>query len=318
MPKRSNYLTEREAENDFTAQELARMSELSEAQFASRREAIKNKKGFICDMNGVVYYGNVLLPGAKEFVSWLQKEKKQYLFLTNDSAPTPIELSQKLARLGLDIPPRHFYTSALATARFLKSQKPDGGTCFVIGEPGLTYALYESGFSMNDHNPDYVVIGEGNSHTTENLTKALRLVLKGAKLIGTNPDTSGVSDHGMVLGCGNFLALIELASGKKSFTCGKPNSLMMQYALNHLDGVSKKDACMIGDRMDTDILSGVYAEIDAVLLMSGVTTSHDLADNAYRPYLILNGIGEICQGVEAGVLDGVVEDSSKKQKVATD
>ncbi|KAJ3064061.1 hypothetical protein HDU98_000184, partial [Podochytrium sp. JEL0797] len=165
MPKRPNHLSEREAENNFTAQELARMSELSEAQFASRREAIRNKafsfpltqkKGFICDMNGVVYSGNVLLPGAKEFVSWLQKEKKQYLFLTNNSAPTPIELSQKLAKLGLDIPPRHFYTSALATARFLKTQKPDGGTCFVIGEPGLTYALYESGFSMNDHNPDYV------------------------------------------------------------------------------------------------------------------------------------------------------------------
>ncbi|KAJ3069715.1 hypothetical protein HDU98_007220 [Podochytrium sp. JEL0797] len=300
----------------YNTAELARMSELTEERFNKRLEVLKNKKGFICDMDGVIYHGNVLLPGAKEFVSWMVKEKKKFLFLTNNSAPTPIELSQKLARLGLDINPDHFYTSALATARFLKSQKPHGGTCYVIGEPGLTYALYENGFSMNEHNPDYVVIGEGNSHTTENLTKALRLVLKGSKLIGTNPDTSGVAEGGMTLACGTFLALIELASGKKSFTCGKPSALMMQYALNHMEGLTKEETCIIGDRMDTDVLSGIYAEIDPILVMSGVTVLDNLFDDAYRPYVVLNGCGEICQGITKEKESN--EDASKKQKTTSE
>ncbi|ORY49890.1 nucleotide monophosphatase [Rhizoclosmatium globosum] len=248
-------------------------------------------------MDGVIYHGNTLLPGVKEFVEWMKAEKKQFLFLTNNSAPTPQELSEKLHRLGLDISANHFYTSALSTAKFLKSQKPHGGSCYVIGEPGLTYALYEHGFTMSSENPDYVVIGEGNSHNYEKLTKALNLIAKGAKLIGTNPDTNGVTDDGMVLGTGTFLAALELASGKKSFSCGKPSSLMMSYALKQLQGLSKEDVCIIGDRMDTDILAGVYADIDPVLVMSGVTTLDNLFVDAYRPYIVLNGVGEISGGV---------------------
>ncbi|KAJ3113681.1 WD repeat-containing protein 19 [Physocladia obscura] len=239
---------------EFSSTELAKMSELTDDLFTERLQTIRNK--------------------------------------TNNSAPTPQELSAKLARLGLDVSADNFYTSAQSTARFLKSQKPHGGSCYVIGEPGLTYALYEHGFTMSSDNPDYVVIGEGNSQNSEKLQTALNLIVAGAKLIGTNPDTNGVTDHGMVLGTGTFLAALELASGKKSFTCGKPSSLIMQYALKKL-GHAKEDCCMIGDRMDTDILAGIYAEIDPILVMSGVTTLDNLFDDAYRPYLVLNGVGEI-------------------------
>ncbi|KAI9341204.1 HAD-superfamily hydrolase, subfamily IIA [Obelidium mucronatum] len=250
---------------------------------------------FIIDMDGVIYHGSQLLPGAKDFVDWLIAEKKQFLFLTNNSTPTPKELSEKLAHLGLDIPPSNFYTSAIATAKFLKSQKPEGGKCFVLGGAGLTYALYEHGFTMSSENPDYVVVGtEGSTHNFEGLQKALSLITKdNAKLIGTNPDTNGVKENGeCVLGTGAFLAALEVASGKKAFTCGKPSSLMMAYAQSYL-GLAKEDTCIIGDRMDTDILAGTSAQIDPVLVMSGVTNLTNLYNDAYRPYLVLNGCGEI-------------------------
>lgn len=148
------------------------------------------KKGFICDMDGVIYHGNHVLPGVSEFIQWLHEEKKEYLFLTNNSGYTPKELNQKLARMGLDVPEEHFYTSALATAAFLKEQAP-GCSVFVIGEAGLLNALYDAGITMNDVNPDYVVVGEGRSYFLDTLTKATNLVLKGAKLIGANSDVSG-------------------------------------------------------------------------------------------------------------------------------
>ncbi|KAJ3192278.1 hypothetical protein HDU67_005584, partial [Dinochytrium kinnereticum] len=234
-----------------------------------------------------------------EFVDWLKKENKKFLFLTNNSAPTPKELSEKLKRLGLDIPEKHFFTSAISTAKFLQSQKPNGGTCYVIGEPGLTYALYEAGFTMSSENPDYVVIGEGNSHNFEKITKACNLVSKGAKLISTNPDSNGPSENGIIPATGAFVAAIELATGKKAFTCGKPTSLMMRYAQSIL-GSNKDETCIIGDRMDTDILAGTFAQIDPVLVMSGVTNTGNLYDDAYRPYLVLNGVGEIIRTVKSG------------------
>ena len=150
----------------------------------------KAKKGFICDMDGVLYHGNRILPGAAEFVQWLQRENKEYLFLTNNSGMTPKELRQKLARMGLEVPEEHFYTSALATAAFLKAQAP-GCSAFVIGEAGLLNALYDAGITMNDVNPDYVVIGEGRTYSLDTLTRAVNLVLQGAKLIGANSDVSG-------------------------------------------------------------------------------------------------------------------------------
>ena len=155
----------------------------------------REKKGFICDMDGVIYHGNILLPGVKEFLKWLVNEKKEYLFLTNNSGCTPKELNQKLLRMGLEVSEEHFYTSALATAAFLKEQAP-GCSAYVIGEAGLFNALYDAGITMNDVNPDYVIVGEGKSYSLDTLTKASNLVLKGAKLIGANSDVSGPIEHG--------------------------------------------------------------------------------------------------------------------------
>ncbi|OZJ06771.1 hypothetical protein BZG36_00385 [Bifiguratus adelaidae] len=240
---------------------------------ALRLEILRQKKGFICDMDGVIYHGNNLLPGAKEFVEWLQRNQKEFLFLTNNSAPTPRELQQKLQRLGIDGAESHFYTSAMSTAKFLRSQKPEGGTCYVIGEPGLTFALYEHGFFMNDVNPDYVVIGEGPSYNYEKMCKACKLVNNGAKLIATNLDVEGLNSAGdLIPSCGAFGLAIEAVTRKKAFYCGKPSALMMRYAQRTL-GLARKDTCIIGDRMDTDIVAGINSEIDPVLVLSGVTTT---------------------------------------------
>ncbi|RKP39153.1 N-acetylglucosamine phosphatase [Dimargaris cristalligena] len=254
---------------------------------------IRDKKGFICDMDGVIYHGDTLLPGVKEFIEWLKNEEKQFIFLTNNSAPTPRELREKMLRLGVDVAENHFYTSGIATAKFLKSQVPDG-SCYVIGEAGLTHTLYEHGFTMNDKNPDFVVVGEGTSLNYDKMAKAVKLVNQGAKLIATNPDSNGPGPGGIIIpATGAFVSGIELASGHKAFMCGKPSSLMMSYAQQIL-GTRREDTCIIGDRMDTDILAGIYSEIHPVLVMSGVTkTTEAMEEFAYQPYLVLDGVKDI-------------------------
>jgi len=248
-------------------------------------------KGFICDMDGVIYHGNHLLPGAAEFVGWLEESGKEYLFLTNNSGSTPIELSRKLERLGVSVGERHFYTSALATAAFLASQAP-GCSVYAIGEAGLFNALYNVGITMNDVNPDYVVVGEGKSYSLESLTKATNLVLGGAKLIGCNSDVSGPIEKGMAPACGALVAPIELATGAKAYFCGKPNPLMMRTGLRML-GCHSNEAVMVGDRMDTDIISGLETGMNTVLVLSGVSSEHTLDTYAYRPSVVLNGVGDI-------------------------
>lgn len=252
---------------------------------------IKAKKGFICDMDGVIYHGNKLLDGVPEFLNWLQKEEKSFLFLTNSSERSPAELSAKLKRMGLDITPEHFYTSALATASFLASQCP-GGSAYVIGEPGLVYALYEAGISMNDYNPDYVVVGESRSYNFEKLEIAVRLVNKGAKLIGTNTDLTGPIENGIAPACRALISPIELATNREAYFVGKPNPLIMRHAMKKL-GTHRIDTVVVGDRMDTDILSGVQTEIDTVLVLSGVTGENELREKAYRPTYILPNVGYI-------------------------
>jgi len=254
-------------------------------------ERLHAKRAFICDMDGVVYHGNQLLPGVKEFVNWLQTSGKSFLFLTNSSERSPRELHQKLARLGLDVSPEHFYTSALATASFLKSQQPNS-SAYVIGEPGLLNALYDAGISMNDINPEYVVMGETRTYNFEKIERAVRFVLKGAKLIATNPDLTGPTEHGIVPATGALVAPIELATGCKAYAVGKPNPLMMRHALKRL-GCQREETAIIGDRLDTDILSGIEAEIETVLVLSGVATRDDLSRYGYRPGYILNGVGDI-------------------------
>ena len=252
------------------------------------------KAGFICDMDGVIYHGNRLLPGAQRFVAWLKSNDKKFLFLTNSSERSPKELCQKLSRLGIEVGEEHFYTSALATAEFLASQT-NGGSAYVIGEAGLINALYNAGITMNDVNPDYVVVGESPSYSYAKIEKAVRLVLAGARLVGTNPDVTGPGEDGIVPACGSLTAPVELATGSKAYYAGKPNPLMMRQAIKRL-ACRREESVIVGDRMDTDIVAGVESEIDTVLVLSGVTSRDDLVHFAYRPRVILEGVGEICGG----------------------
>ena len=196
-----------------------------------------------------------------------------------------------MARMGIEVEESHFYTSALATASFLAKQCP-GGSAYIIGEPGLVKALYDVGFSMNDVNPDYVVVGETRSYNYEKIELAVRLVRQGAKLIGTNPDLTGPSEQGIIPATKALIAPIELATGKKAYYIGKPNPLMMRHGLKLL-GTSTEDTVIIGDRMDTDIVAGIEADIDTVLVLSGVTSRETLQQFPYQPHYILNGVGEL-------------------------
>ncbi|MDR1569714.1 MAG: HAD-IIA family hydrolase [Oscillospiraceae bacterium] len=243
-------------------------------------------------MDGVIYHGNRLLDGVLRFVEWLQSQNKQFIFLTNSSERATRELAQKLARMGLTVDESHFYTSALATASFLKSQAPPGSSVYVIGEPGLFSALYDAGFVMNEVNPDYVIVGETRSYSYEKIECAIRLVLDGAKLIATNPDITGPTENGIAPACRALVAPIELSTGKSAYYVGKPNPLMMRHALKRL-GVSVADTAIIGDRMDTDIIAGIESEIDTVLVLSGVTTREGINQFPYRPHYVLKNVGEI-------------------------
>ena len=264
---------------------------MTESRYREAVEKLNNKKAFICDMDGVLYHGNDLLPHVPEFVDWLNKNGKKYLFLTNSSERSPRELAQKLNRLGLDVTEDHFYTSALATASFLAGQCP-GGSVYVIGEPGLVYALYNAGFSMNDYNPDYVVFGETRSLSYEKIEHAVRLVMKGAKLIGTNPDLTAPTEAGIVPACRALISPIEAATGKQAYYIGKPNPLMMRHAMKSLDS-HRVDAAIIGDRMDTDIIAGIESEIDTILVLSGVSTEDTVSDFPYSPTYIMKDVGSV-------------------------
>lgn len=242
-------------------------------------------------MDGVIYHGNRLLDGAKEFVDWLYRENKQFLFLTNACTRSPRELQNKLHRLGLDVSEEHFYTSALATAKFLQTQAP-GCSAYVIGDHGLYNALYDSGITINDVDPDYVVVGETSDYGFEHIMRAMNLVNRGAKLIATNSDITGPVEGGFAPACRALVAPIEATTGKKAYYVGKPNPLMMRTGLQRL-GVHSSEAVMIGDRMDTDIIAGIETGLDTVLVLSGVSTRESLEEFPYRPRLVLNGIGDI-------------------------
>lgn len=262
-------------------------------------ENIRSKKGFICDMDGVIYHGNQILPGVAEFVNWMIENDKRFVFLTNSPEKTPHELSMKLERMGLSVSPDHFYTSAMATAEFLHSQAP-GCTAYVIGEAALSKALYDKGIYMNDVNPDYVVIGETRTYCFEKIEKAIALVGNGAKLIGANPDTVGVTEKGIMPATGSLVAPIEIATGKKAYFVGKPNPLMLRQGIRIL-GCHGVDIAFIGDRMDTDIIAGIESNIDTVFVLSGVMTREDIDNFPYRPKYILNGVGDIVNNNREGL-----------------
>ncbi len=251
-------------------------------------KAIRSKDGFIIDMDGVIYHGNKLLPGVKEFISWLVSGGKRFVFLTNSSERTPEELQEKLERLGISIDKDIFYTSALATAMFLSNQKPKG-SAYIIGEAGLINALYNVGYSMNNVNPDYVIVGESRSYSYERIEHAVNLVLAGAKLIGTNPDLTGPAENGIVPATKALISPIELATGRNAYFVGKPNPLMMRNALKKL-GCNREVTLIIGDRMDTDIIAGIESEIDTCLVLSGITSREILDQFPYRPRFVLEGV----------------------------
>ena len=253
--------------------------------------ALQDKRLFLLDMDGTIYLSEQLFDGTIDFLNYVKRIGGRYLFLTNNSGYTPRELSQKLARMGLDVTEEHFYTSALATAAFLRDQAP-GCSVFAIGEAGLLNALYDAGITMNDVNPDYVVVGEGRSYSLDTLTKATNLVWRGAKLIGANSDVSGPIENGIVPACRALVAPIEMATGTQAYFCGKPNPLMMRTGLRMLHCHSA-EAVMVGDRMDTDVISGMESGMSTVLVLSGVSTRETIKTYAYRPSMVLNGVGDI-------------------------
>ena len=244
-------------------------------------------------MDGVIYHGSRILEGVKEFVEWMLETGKKFVFLTNSPERTPHELSMKLERMGLSVSADHFYTSAMATAEFLHSQAP-GCTAYVIGEAALSKALYDKGIYMNDINPDYVVVGETRTYCFEKIEKAIALVNNGAKLIGANPDTIGVTEKGIMPATGSLVAPIEIATGKKAYFVGKPNPVMIRHGLKRL-GCHSEDIAFIGDRMDTDIIAGIESNVDTILVLSGVTAREDIGNFPYRPKYIFPGVGDILE-----------------------
>ncbi|MBL7112907.1 MAG: HAD family hydrolase [Bacteroidales bacterium] len=254
-------------------------------------EDILKKNGFIIDMDGVIYHGNKLLPGVRKFIQWLKDNKKKFVFLTNSSERTPKELKEKLNRLGIEVGTEVFYTSALATAMFLASQKPKG-SAYIIGEAGLINALYNVGYTMNNVDPDYVVMGESRTYNYEKIEHAVNLVIKGAKLIGANPDLTGPIENGIAPATKALIAPIELATGRSAYFVGKPNPLMMRNALKKIK-CTREESIIIGDRMDTDIIAGIESEIDTCLVLSGITTMEMMETFAYQPHIVLNGVADI-------------------------
>jgi len=242
-------------------------------------------------MDGVIYYGNRLVEGAKEFVGWLKNEGKRFLFLTNSSSKSPKELRQKLFHMGIDVDPEDFITSGQATASFLASQNPNTGV-YVIGESGLINALYDAGFYMDQVHPTYVIVGESRTYNFEQVELAVHLVLNGARLIGTNSDLTGPTEKGIAPACRALVAPIELATGRKAYFIGKPNPLMMRHAIKKIS-CRREDTLIVGDRMDTDIIAGIESEIETALVLSGITKQEDLAMFPYQPNYIFDRAAEI-------------------------
>jgi NagD protein len=252
------------------------------------------KHGYLIDMDGVLYRGSEMIAGADEFVRELRRRRIPFRFLTNNSQRTRRDIVAKLRRMNIDVTEQHVYTCAMATATYLERQKPNG-TAFVIGEGGLLTALHLHGYAVVDHDPDYVVVGEGRTFNLEQVEAAVRMIQRGAKLIATNLDPSCPTQNGSIRpGCGAMVAMLETACGVKAFSVGKPSPFMMRAARKEL-GLGTDQTTMIGDTMDTDILGGVQLGFHTVLVLSGGTRRDDLSRYAYRPELIVESIAELHQ-----------------------
>lgn len=248
-------------------------------------------KNYLIDMDGVLLRGREIIPGADAFINRLQERGAEYLILTNNPMYTPGDLAHRMQSIGLPVPAERIFTSALATARFLQSQRPNG-TAFVIGESGLTEAIHAAGYIITTAAPDYVVLGETFAYSLDMITRGIRLILDGARFIATNPDASGPTESGIVPACGAMAALIERATEVTPFFVGKPNPLMMRSALNYL-GVHSEDTIMVGDRMDTDVVAGVESGMDTILVLTGVTQAAMVDRFPYQPSCILDSVASI-------------------------
>jgi NagD protein len=249
-------------------------------------------KSYLIDMDGVLVHGRKPIAGAAEFLARLRAAGSKFLILTNNSMYTPGDLAHRLRAGGLEISGDHVFTSAMATAAFLRSQCPTGGTAFVIGESGLTEAMHDADFVIADSHVQYVVLGETHAYNLDIITRGIQLIVDGAHFIATNPDAAFPRDAGMTPACGAMAALMEKASGVPAFFIGKPNPLMMRTALNHLD-VHSENTIMVGDNMTTDIIGGVQAGMETILVLSGVTRRESVERYAYQPSHIVESVADL-------------------------
>ena len=252
-------------------------------------------RSWLMDMDGVLVREENAIPGADRFLARLRELELPFLVLTNNSIYTRRDLAARLRASGLDVPEDSIFTSALATARFLEEQRP-GGTAFVIGEAGLTTALHDAGYTLTERDPDYVVLGETRTYSFERISRAIRLIVAGARFIATNPDATGPTPDGPLPATGSVAALISRATGVDPYFVGKPNPLMMRTALNTLDAHSETTA-MIGDRMDTDVVSGLEAGLQTILVLSGVTTRAEAERYPYRASRIVDSVADIADEI---------------------
>lgn len=265
--------------------------DLSDHAAVAQYEGIGRPKSVLTDMDGVLVRGRTVIPGACEFIARLSEEGRKFLVLTNNSQYPPAILAHRMQRYGLEIDADCIHTSALATAQFLNSQRPRG-TAFVLGEEGVYEALEDIGYTFTDRDPDYVVLGETNDYSYDRITRAIRLILGGARFIATNPDVSGPGEGGLVPATGAVAALIERASGVSPYFIGKPNPLMIRTALQRL-GEHSHSTIMVGDRMDTDILIGIESGLETILVLTGVTTREMVASFPYQPSRIVESVAEL-------------------------
>jgi NagD protein len=254
------------------------------------------KHGYLIDMDGVLYRGKNLIPGADSFIHQLRARNIPFRLLTNNSQRTRRDVVMKLSRLGIEVEEEHVFTSAIATARFLGNQKPNG-TAFVIGEGGLLTALHHNGYAVVDHDPDYVVVGEGRTFNLEQVDAAVRMIMRGAKLIATNLDPNCPIENGLRPGCGAMVAMLETATGLKAFSVGKPSPVMMRDARKEL-GLRTDETAVIGDTMETDILGAVQLGYHSVLVLSGGTRLEDLKRYAFGPEVVVESLAEFSERLE--------------------
>jgi NagD protein len=253
-------------------------------------------RSWLMDMDGVLVREDQAIPGADRFIATLRERGTPFLVLTNNSIYTRRDLAARLAASGIDVPEEAIWTSALATARFLEDQRPRG-SAFVIGEAGLTTALHDAGYTLTERDPDYVVLGETRTYSFERITRAIRLIVGGARFIATNPDATGPTPDGPLPATGSVAALISRATGLAPYFVGKPNPLMMRSALNAIDAHSET-AAMVGDRMDTDVVSGLEAGMETILVLTGVTTREDAERHPYRASRIVDSVADLLGSVE--------------------